>query len=332
MTVGKNQKLKLLYLLKILLEMTDENHSLTTRQIVEQLKNYGISEERKTVYTDIEILQDFGIDIIKNLVGNTCHYHIGNREFELAELKLLVDLIQSSKFMTDAKSHELIKKLELLTSRHEARQLQRQVYISGRVKSQNESIYYNVDKIHTAINKNVQIQYWYYQWNVDKTKELRHNGKKYCVSPWALAWDNENYYMIAYDSEAKEIKHYRVDKMLRMELTQHPREGKKQFSDFNIAAYMKKTFGMYHGVEKMVRLKVKNDLAGVIIDRFGMDIPFIKRDPDYFETCVEVAVSDIFLGWIIALGDGIEIIGPSDVRNMIKGIGQRIIGMYDESN
>lgn len=328
MAIGSVQKLKLLYLLKILLERTDEQHALTTKQIVKALKEYGINEERKTVYTDIEALQVFGVDIIKNLIGNTCYYYIGNREFELAELKLLVDLIQSSKFITDAKSYALIKKLELLTSQYEAKQLQRQVYITGRVKSNNESIYYNVDKIHNAINKNVKIRYFYYQWNVEKRKNLRHGGKAYCISPWALAWDNENYYMVGYDSDENEIRHYRIDKMLQVEFTQELREGEKQFADFDIASYMKRTFGMYHGIEKMVRLKLKNDLAGVIIDRFGMDIPFIKMDSEHFETCVDVAVSDVFLGWIIALGDGVEIIGPEDVREMMQNICTRLYKTY----
>ena len=205
MSRGTNQKLKLIYLMKILFEKTDDEHSLTLAEILQELARYDISAERKSIYADFESLRLYGIDIISEQRNRTVYYHVGSRDFEIAELKLLVDAVQSSKFITEKKSRELIKKLEGFASKHEARQLHRQVYVQGRIKTMNESIYYNVDKIHQAIGKNVQIKFQYYQWNVNKEMELRHNGAFYHISPWELIWDDENYYLVGYDSKARII-------------------------------------------------------------------------------------------------------------------------------
>ena len=214
MPKSSNQKLKLIYLMKILLERTDETHSITMPEIIEALAAYDISAERKSLYNDIENLRVYGLDVIGTQEDRTYSYHIGNRQFELAELKLLVDSVQSAKFITAKKSNELIKKIEGLASKYEASQLHRQVFVTGRVKTMNESIYYNVDRIHTAIAENSRITFQYFQWNVDKKMELRHDGALYEVSPWSLSWDDENYYLIAYDGNEGIIKHFRVDKML----------------------------------------------------------------------------------------------------------------------
>ena len=217
------QKQKLLYLQKIMLEKTDENHGLTINEIKDELESYGIKAERKSLYDDIEILQSFGLDIC-TVRTNTVKYYIGNRDFQIPELKLLVDAIQSSKFITRKKSLELIEKLGHLVSENDGSQLRREVYVTNRVKTVNEHIYYNVDKIHNAISENKKISFQYFKWELDTTngnkivKTARKNGEAYRVSPWALCWDDENYYLIAYDSEAEIIKHYRVDKMERIRL------------------------------------------------------------------------------------------------------------------
>ena len=231
---GDNQKLKMLYLLKIFSEETDDLHPLTMPEIISKLAAYGVNANRKTLYLDFEELRNFGVDIISNKVGHDCYYNIGSRDFELPELKLLVDSVQSSKFITDRKSTELIKKLESLVSKYEGKQLQRQVVISGRVKAMNESIYYNVDKLHEAIGAGCQIRFKYYQWNVDKQMELRKNGDWYQVSPWALMWDDEYYYLVAFDAGDGKIKHYRVDKMLSISVTKEKRLGQEQFKRFDM--------------------------------------------------------------------------------------------------
>lgn len=324
-----NKKLRLLYLYKILMEQTDEQHSMTLQDITKELKAYGIDVERKTFYADIEALRTFGVDIIGTQESRTYYYHIGNRQFELAELKLLVDSVQSAKFITKKKSQKLIKKIADMASQHEARQLQRQVYVTGRIKVENEGIYYNVDKLHTAIASNVMITFQYFQWNVEKKQVLRHGGKIYKVSPWALSWDDENYYLVAYDSEEETIKHYRVDKMVGIEITRDRRQGKEHFEQFDMASYAKKMFGMYHGDEQTVHMRFVNEFAGVVIDRFGKDVSMVKVDDDHFEVRVDVAVSHQFLGWIIALGDNVEILGPESVVNQMKEIGQNLVKRYN---
>ncbi|MDD6266419.1 MAG: WYL domain-containing protein [Clostridium sp.] len=331
MAKSSNQKLKLVYLMKILLEKTDETHSITMSEIIDALQAYGIGAERKSLYDDLETLRVYGMDIIGTQEDRKYYYHVGNRQFELAELKLLVDSVQSAKFITEGKSNELIKKIEGLASQYEASQLHRQVFVNGRVKTMNESIYYNVDRIHTAIAENSRIRFRYFQWNVDKEMELRHNGAVYEVSPWALSWDDENYYLIAYDSIQGIIKHFRVDKMLNIESSGEQREGKQMFKSFNMAAYARKTFGMYGGVEEWVRIKCDNSLAGVMIDRFGKDVSMTRLNEKQFVATVDVAVSRQFMAWVIGLGDGAEIIGPESVVDEMRKEIKRLAGQYGRS-
>ena len=327
---GNNQKLKLLYLIKIFTEDTDDQHALTLPQIVEKLGAYGISAERKTLYQDFELLRDFGFDIIGQQARRNFYYHMGNRRFELPELKLLVDSVQSAKFITDKKSNALIKKLEGMVSKYEARKLQRQVIISGRIKAMNESIYYNVDKLHEAIGTDRQIRFKYFRWNINKEMELRKDGAWYQVSPWALMWDDENYYLVGYDAEDGKIKHYRVDKMWRISVADRKREGKEQFKAFNMPRYTKSLFGMFGGEEVKVTLEAENGMVGILLDRFGKDIPVKPVDADHFRTSVVVAVSSQFLGWIMALGDGVKIIGPDKVVARMKEEIRLISQMYED--
>ncbi len=332
MAKSSNQKLKLMYLMKIMLEKTDETHSITMPEIIEALKAYGVSAERKSLYSDIEALRQYGMDIIGLQEGGTYYYHVGSRQFELAELKLLVDAVQSAKFITAKKSKELIGKIESLASKYEASQLQRQVIVAGRVKTMNERIYYNVDRIHTAIAENSRITFQYFQWNVDKEMELRHDGALYKVSPWALTWDDENYYLVAYDSTKGMIKHYRVDKMLHIKSTGEKREGRQMFRSFDMAAYAKKMFGMFAGQEEIVRIECRNELAGVMIDRFGKDVPIIRKDDDHFTVNVKVDVSPQFLAWVIALGDGVRIMEPASVVEQMKQEIARLAEQYGKGN
>ena len=330
MAKGANQKLKILYLMKILMERTDETHSITMPEIISALEAYGVSAERKSIYSDIESLRTYGLDVIGEAEGKTFYYRVVDRTFELAELKLLVDSVQSAKFITEKKSNELIKKIESLSSKYEAQQLQRQVYTSNRIKTINESIYYNVDFIHSAISENSQIRFHYFQWNVDKKMELRKEGAYYVVSPWGLSWDDENYYMVAFDMTANKIKHYRVDKMLHIELTGEKREGKELFDKFDMALYAKKMFGMFAGEEENVKIECHNRLAGVIIDRFGKDVTMIKKDLEHFTVNVKVAVSKQFLAWVMALGNDAKIVGPDKVVQQVREEVFRLVQLYGE--
>lgn len=329
MARGTNQKLKLIYLMKIMLEKTDDNHGLTLVEIMQELERYNVTAERKSLYADFEALKTYGLDIISEQRSRTVYYHVASRDFEIAELKLLVDAVQSSKFITEKKSHELIKKLEGFASIHEAKELHRQVYVRGRIKTMNESIYYNVDEIHQAISNNVQIRFQYYQWNVNKEMELRRDGKFYQISPWELMWDDENYYLVGYDAEAGKIKHYRVDKMLKIRLSEDKREGRELFEKFDLADYAEKHFGMFDGEEQTVKLLCENHFAGVIIDRFGKDVSLRKVDEEHFSVNVNVAVSGQFIGWIIALGGGVKIIEPESVVERMRKETVRLMKQYD---
>ena len=326
----ENQKLKLLYLMRIFIEKTDDNHSITMPEIIEQLKRYNIEAERKSIYNDISYLREFGYDIIGEKVGKGYSYHMGERKFEFPELKLLVDSVQSAKFITEKKSKELIKKLETMCSTYEASQLNRQVYVQGRIKTMNESILYNVDRIHEAIANNRKITFHYWNWNVDKKMELRHDGMKYKVSPWGLAWDDGNYYMVAFDDKNKIIKNYRVDKMIHINTTDEKREGYDSFTSTDMAEYTKKTFGMYRAKEYTVTIECENSFAGVMYDRFGKDVLSRKIDKDHFAIYPKVAVSDLFIGWIIGLGEGVKITGPEYAVKKMKEAAQRIAALYYE--
>ena len=310
---GENQKLKMLYLVKLFSEETDDNHALTMPEIVHKLAAYEVNADRKTLYQDFEELRRFGFDIIAEHEGRNHYYYLGSRDFELPELKLLVDSVQSAKFITDKKSDQLIKKLESLVSRYDGGKLHRQVLIAGRVKTMNESIYYNVDKIHGAIGENKQIRFKYFDWNLKKEMELRYDGKWYQLSPWALMWDDEKYYLVAYDSKHETIIHYRVDKMTQIEVLDEKREGHDEFKEFNIAHYTNTLFGMYAGDETKVTIEAENKLISVIVDRFGKDIIIAPFNDTHFRTTVTVAVSNQFFGWIMGLDGDIKIIAPDYV-------------------
>jgi len=332
MAKSDNQKLKLLYLAKIFFEETDENHGLTMPQIIQKLDAYGVRAERKSLYLDFSQLQSFGMDICADQEGRVYTYRLVSRQFELAELKLLVDSVQSAKFISEKKSTALIKKLESLTSCYEADQLHRQVLISGRVKSMNESTYYNVDDIHNAISKNRQIRFHYVNWTVDKQELPRRNGKWYCVSPWHLRWDDEYYYLIGYNSETSDIRHYRVDKMKSITITDLPRDGQEALKVFNPADYAKKIFGMYAGESYHVTIRGSNSMVGVLIDRFGKDIPIMKSDDDHFTATVEAAISPQFFGWIASLGPEIRITGPAPVVTAMKEFADKLYHQYFEGD
>ena len=329
MPKGANQKLKLSYLTRIMLEKTDDEHSLTMQQIMAELEKYDVTAERKSIYADFADMTDkLGIEIIKEQVGRETYYHVGARQFEIAEIKLLIDSIQASKFITEKKSNELIKKIKGFASEYEAKQLQRQVYVQGRIKTMNESIYYNVDDIHAAINQNKKIKFKYYKWNIEKELVPRHNGDYFCVSPWALTWDDENYYLVAVDDITKTVKHYRVDKMMKIALLDEKREGEETFKNFDMASYTRMNFGMYNGKIERVKIEFPNSMCGVFIDRFGKDITFRRIDEEHSYLYVNVAVSYQFFGWVFSLGKDVRVVEPDDVVEKMKEAAKEFAANY----
>ena len=326
-----DDKLKILYLMKMLLDETDPDHPMNATEIADKMnRRYNYTTyNRKTIYADVERLKTFGLSIGQTK-GAGFGYFVKDRVFDLAELKLMVDAVQSSKFITKRKSVELIRKLETLTSEYNAQFLKREVYIRNRIKSSNDSIYANVDTIHAAINDNRQIQFQYCEWTVKKTLVPRKSGEVYIISPWALTWDDENYYMVGYDAAAGMIKHYRVDKMKNTKSTDQTRKGRELFEDFDLAAFARKTFGMYGGEEKEITLECENHLVGVVIDRFGQDIMLIPEDDGHFRTNVTVAVSPHLFGWLAAVGKGIRIVFPEAVKTEYREYLQEVADSMTE--
>lgn len=329
MPKSSNQKLKILYLMRTLMENTDENHPMSVAEMIEYLANNDILAERKSVYDDLEVLRHFGLDIVQTK-SKTTGYYIGSRDFELAELKLLVDSVQSSKFITQKKTLSLIKKIEALTSRHEAQFLQRQVYVQNRVKSMNESVYYNVDELSTAIAADRQIRFQYFEYTVSKQRRLKRDGGYYNISPYALMWDNENYYLLGYDHEAARLKHFRVDKMSEISVSEDRRVGQQSFDAVDMSSYTKRVFGMFSGEKQKVKLRFSSHLAGAVIDRFGKDIMLVPDGDDHFTFTVTVEISPQFIAWVFGFGDCAEILSPDSVRElMAKSLGT-VLNIYSQ--
>ncbi|NLN45473.1 MAG: WYL domain-containing protein [Clostridiaceae bacterium] len=312
MAKSANQKLKLYRLSRILEEQTDEEHPMTIGDMIRHLAQHGIEAERKSLYDDIEMIRTQGMDICTRKTG-TFGYYVGRRPFELPELKLLVDAVQCSRFITRKKSMELIRKLEALTSRHLASQLQREVYLSNRVKTFNESIYYNVDRLHAAIAAGHKASFRYYEYTIDKHERFRRNGEVYVVNPCALTWDNENYYLIAFDQPGEKYYHYRVDRMAGVEVLGTVRDDVPASPEFELSRYVRTHFAMFTGEEETVEIEFDNALVGVVIDRFGKEIPLSRSGPDRFCIHTRVAVSAPFLSWVFQFGANARIVGPASV-------------------
>lgn len=318
MPKSPNQKLKLLYIMRLLLEQSDENHPVSISEIIKYLNSFDIAAERKSIYADIESLRLFGMDILQQR-GPGGGYYVVGRYFELPELKLLVDSVQSSKFITYSKTLSLIKKIEGLASVHEARMLHRQVYVKKRIKSMNESIYYNVDEIHNGISQDCKIRFKYFEYSLSKERIYRH-GKEYyyVISPFALTYDDDNYYMIGYDGENGIIKHFRVDKMTDISVVPEKRNGHDCFRNFDLSEYFKIHFGMFTGKAEKVTLEFANSLIGAAIDRFGMDTVIVPSDDGHFRITADVAVSPQFFGWLCGFGNEVRIVSPTNVVKQMQ--------------
>jgi len=304
----QNQKLKLLYLQQYLLEQTDEAHPATVQQLTDALARNGITAERKSIYSDMETLAEAGLDVQLRR-GKEGGWFVGARDFELAELKLLVDAVQASKFITRSKSGALIGKLERLTSVWQARTLRRQVHVSPRVKTINESIYYSIDTLHEAIARGQGVTFQYFEFNVRKERVFRRESRVYEVSPCGLLWDNENYYLAGFDHEKGEMRNYRVDKMAGLALCERLSQP-ETCRTFDIAAYAQKHFSMFHGREGDVTLRCETRMVGVILDRFGQDVMLIPDGERHFTVTVSVMMSPQFLGWLFGLAPAVTIQKP----------------------
>jgi predicted DNA-binding transcriptional regulator YafY len=317
--------MKQLHLLRILERLTDEDHDITMAQIIEALAELGCKAERKSVYDDLALLKGFGIDIEMRR-SRSFGYYLASRQFELPELKLLVDAVQSSRFITQKKSRELIDKLAGLTSVHLASQLQRQVYVADRPKAQNESIYYNIDGIHNAINANRKINFKYFDYDLGKKRAYRKRGDAYTMTPMALCWDDDKYYLVCFNAKYDDFTSFRVDRMSGLTVSDDPAD-RIDRKRHDVAKFIKQRFGMYSGPVALARLRFDSELVNVALDRFGANVR-LEPDGDGFIVEAEVAMSPVFLGWMAGLGDKAEVLAPASLREAMAELAGQLAAKY----
>lgn len=322
-----NQKLKILYLMKLLQEKTDREHPVSVKDIIQTMEAYGISVERKTVYDDIETLRTFGMKIGSRR-GKPAGFYLEERTFELPELKFLMDAVQSSKFITEKQSAALVRKLEDLASVHEAKKLKSQVFLMPGIKTLNEEIYTNIETIYDAISANRQISFRYYQWTLSRELKPKRGGERYRVSPGKLLWNNDNYYLMGLDESSGIVKHYRVDKMMDVAVEEEKRSGESVFRDFDMGRFSAETFGMFDGKETILKIRFSNELVGVVLDRFGKKAVLQRSDDTHFFLQTHIRVSGQFFGWLTGLGPGAEIVSPEKVRKEYKSFLTKILKTY----
>ena len=335
MPKNPKQKQKLLYIMKFFMEKTDDDYGVTVADIIDYLEEYGITAERKSIYSDIECLRDFGFDIVKTKVGKISLFSLVSRDFSLEEIKLLIDAVQSSKFITLKKSRELIHKIERLTSENQAKELHRQVIVANRVKNSNENIYRNIDNINRASNNKKKIGFYYTQWAVMRSgakkvvKVRRHDGMRYLLTPKALTWDDENYYLIAYDKEADLLKHFRVDKMEDITVEEERADSAKAVDKFDLAVYTKQVFGMYGGETVSVKLRFDDSLIGVVVDRFSDKVFIQPHNDGTFTVGTEVMLSPQFYGWLFSFGDKVKVLSPKAAKDGFTAYLDSVIKQYE---
>lgn len=321
------QKLTLLYIRDYLEQNSDENHPVNAQTLIDMLADKGISCERKTIYANITALQEYGVDII-NQRGKNGGYYIASRIFELPELKLLIDAVQSSRYLTSKKSRELITKLCRQCNRYDASLMHRDIVIERRVKNMNESIYFNVDAIQDAISENRQITFRYFDWGIDGQRHYR--DKEYQASPYGLCQDNENCYLLAH-SPRHGVTQYRVDRMSDIRLVEEKRLPCPELTGKELVSHANQLFQMFSGTVTRVKLRFHKTLANVVIDRFGKDTMMIPDGEDHFTFTVEVAVSPIFLSWVISFGEKAQILYPQRVVDECNELCQTVISLHSHS-
>ena len=316
MAKSENQKLKLLYLRDFLRQNTDERHPASVQRLIDYLASKDVRAERKSIYDDIRAINEYGVEV-RYRRGSDGGYYAAQRDFELPELKLLVDAVLSSRFLSPKRSAELIKKIAALSGEHGSELLRRDVVLAGRLKTTAEDGFANVDAIHEAIRKDSRITFRYFDWGTDLKKKFREG--EYVASPYFLLWDDENYYLIAH-TEKHGLTHYRVDKMEQIRLTGEKRVFTEEAKKLDRAAYSRENFGMFRGERKRIKLRFENALAGVVVDRFGRDIMPIPDGKEHFTLTVDVSVSPNFFGWIAGFGGRASILFPQSVVDEYRAL------------
>ena len=326
MPKSDNQKLKIFYILDYLQKNSHQDHPVRAAELLTMLEQqHNIICERKTIYSDIAALQDYGVDIV-SIPGKNGGYYIASRNFELPELKLLIDAVQSSRFLTEKKSRELIEKLCSQCSVYDARLMRRDVLVSGRVKSMNETSYYNVDAIQDAIAENRQITFRYFDYGLDGKRHYR--NRNYQASPYGLCQDHENCYLLAH-SERHGVTSYRVDRMNDIRLLDDPRTPCPELTGKALTEHANRLFQMYAGEQTAVKLRFHRSLINAVIDRFGREVMLIPDGEEHFVFTAEVAVSPMFLSWVIGFGQKAKILYPESVVQACQDLCREALAQYD---
>ena len=328
MSKGSSQKLKILYLAQMLLDETDDEHGLTMPQIIQKMAEKGINSERKALYDDIGILREIGLDVIARNSPRT-EYAIGEREFQLPELLLLVDAVQSSRFLTEKKSRMLVDRIKGLASKHQAGQLTKNLHVENRIKMQNESIYYNVDAIQDAIRKRRRIGFRYFEYNINKERSFRHEGAEYVENPVSLIYSNDYYYLIAYSGSHKDFVRYRLDRMMYIKVLDEPITRNDAISAFDVVEFGMHSFGMFGGEKVAVDLLIEKGIVGAVIDRFGKDVQMKPVDENHARVHVTVLKSVVFFGWLAQFGTQIKVERPVSVAREYREFLERICAEYE---
>lgn len=323
----ENQKLKLLYLAKIFQEETDDKAGLTMPQIIEHLREYGISAERKALYRDIKALQEFGMDI-RRYNRSPMQYALANREFSQSELLLLVDAVQSSRFLDKAKSRELIDSIRTLASKRQREALSKRMHVEGRIKMQNESVFYNVDIVQEAIQVLRKVSFHYFKYNVEKEKERQHGGDRYLETPVQLIYSDGYYYLVAYNDKHDGFTNYRVDRMTEVMVSDEPATRNERIALFDPEAYTAQAFSMFNGEPKTISLIVDGSVMSSIVDRFGSDVESFPLDESHARVYARVKVSDVFYGWLAQFGTKVRVEKPQSVAQGYADYLQRIVDAY----
>ena len=327
MPKSDNQKLKIFYILDYLEAYSNEKNPVRASDLITMLdRQWGIRCDRKTVYSDIAALQQYGVDIV-SIPGKNGGYYIASRNFELPELKLLIDAVHSSRYLTEKKSRELIEKLCSQCNEQDAKLMRRTVLVSGRVKSMNETIYYNVDAIQEAIAQNKQISFRYFDWDFGGKRKYR--DKEYLASPYGLCQDHENCYLLAFSSRYG-ITSYRVDRMTDIQLTEENRIPCPELTGKALHDHANRLFQMYSGDALDVKMRFHRSLLNVVIDRFGKDTMLIPDGEDYFNFTVKVAISPMFLSWVIGFGAKAKILYPKSVADACKALCMEAMNQYED--
>ncbi|MDR1563989.1 MAG: WYL domain-containing protein [Oscillospiraceae bacterium] len=327
-----NQKIKLLYLNDILLRETDEEHPLTANELCELLEQrYGIKAERKSIYADLNTLNEYGTEVQKT------HYprqgvFTSQHDFEPAELRMLMDAVQASSFISVRKTKKLLAKLGRTVSKYQAEDLQKHVFISKGVKSENEEIYYNIDKLQKAVNQGCKIKFTYHRRRIVNSIPVKDVGKVFTFSPYAMIWNSDKYYLVGNYEKYDNLSHFRIDRIRKITLLKEPVRPFCEVSEyedvFDTADYASKLFNMYSGEEEQIELLCKNELLDVIIDRYGLNIPYKQVDREHFSVRIKVQISEGLIAWLMEFGGGIRVLEPKSLIDAARAKARLIAECY----